>query len=101
MNLKSITSAAFISILVALAIPTGVAHGATITIVDQENPGPFDTTNGAFAPYSFGQSFTPTLPAIDAIEFLLGGEGTVVVRLRDGLAGTDGLDGNIIAESIT
>lgn len=100
MNFKYIIGAACASLLVVLAIPTGVAFGAPIIIVDQENPGPFDTTNGSSAPFSFGQSFTPTLPAIDAIEFLLGGSGTVVVRIRDGLVGADGLDGNIIAESL-
>lgn len=69
--------------------------------IDQQNVGIDIYTGGALAPFSFGQSFTPSLPAIDAIEFLLGGtDAAVVVRLRDSVAGTDGLAGTIIAESL-
>ena len=76
------------------------AFGASLFVIDQENPGPYETTNGSTAVFSFGQSFTPTLPAVDAFEFLLGGDNsTVVVQLRDGVAGADGLGGNIIAQS--
>jgi hypothetical protein len=78
-----------------------VAASLTIGTVDQQNVGPNGYGGGAAGPYSFGQSFTPSLPAIDAIEFRLGGmDANVIVRLREGVAGDDGLDGNIIAESL-
>src|SRR5262245_32426865 len=86
--------------LTVIVLAARSALGLPIAIVDQENPGPFETTNGATAPFSFGQSFTPTLPAIDAIEFLLGGDGLVVVNLRDRVSGFDGLSGNLISQSL-
>lgn len=87
----------FIIFMVFIATPV---YASSIFIVDQENPGPFETSNGSLAA-SFGQSFTPSLPAIDAVEFLLGGsDATVIVQLRDSLAGFDGLGGNIIAQSL-
>jgi hypothetical protein len=72
-----------------------------ITVIDQQNPGPFTTTNGAgVPPFSFGQSFTPTLNSIDAIEFLIGGtNATVHVDLLNGLVGTDGLGGAVLGTS--
>src|SRR5450631_297940 len=77
------------------------ANGSTIIQVDQMNPGPFTATNGALAPYNFGQSFIPTLPAIDAIEFLLGGTaGSAVIDLRQGVVGLDGLGGTLVAQSL-
>lgn len=87
--------------LTVIVLAARSALGLPIAIVDQENPGPFETTNGATAPFSFGQSFTPTLPAIDAIEFLLGGDNSIiVVNLRDSVSGSDGLSGNIISQSL-
>jgi hypothetical protein len=78
-----------------------VAFSLTIGTVDQQNVGPNGFGGGASGAYSFGQSFTHTLPAIDAIEFRLGGmDAHVIVRLRDSVAGADGLGGNIIAESL-
>jgi hypothetical protein len=72
-------------------------HAAPITLVDQQNQGNAAGTNGGT---TFGQSFTPTLPAIDAIEFLMAGFGEpVVVNILDGLAGADGLGGSVIATS--
>jgi hypothetical protein len=76
------------------------ATAAPITTIDQTNPGPFTGTGGNVAPNSYGQSFTAGLSAVDAFDFLLGGfEANVVVRVRDGLAGFDGLGGNVLAES--
>lgn len=92
---------ALLSVIALIVFTTSAALGSPVAVVDQENPGPFETTNGAFAPFSFGQSFTPTLPAIDASEFLLGGDdSTIVVRLRDSVAGADGLSGSIISQSL-
>lgn len=86
--------------LTGLVLLLGIAaapHAAPITLLDQQNQGSVAGTNGGT---SFGQSFTPTLPAIDAIEFLMAGLGqSVVVNLLNGLAGTDGLGGRVIATS--
>lgn len=77
-----------------------MAAGPTIGAIDQSNLGPFTSTNGAASPYSFGQSFVPTATSADRFEFLLGGvAATVVLRLRDGVAGTNGLSGAVIAET--
>lgn len=86
--------------LSGLALLLGIAtasHAASITLIDQQNFGSVAGTNGGV---SFGQSFTPTFPAIDAIEFLMAGLGqSVVVNILDGLAGADGLGGRVIASS--
>lgn len=84
----------------ALLGVAAVATAAPLGTIDQQNPEPLDGTNGAAAPYSFGQSFTAGLAAVDAFEFLLGGfEANTVVRIRDGLAGATGLEGSVLAES--
>ena len=83
----------------ALLVSAGTI-AAPLGTIDQQNPGPFTGTSGWTAPSSYGQSFTAGLSAVDAFEFLLGGfEATTVVRVRDGLAGADGLGGAILAES--
>lgn len=85
---------------VALLGAVAAATAAPLGTIDQQNPEPLDGTNGASAPYSFGQSFTAGLAGIDAFEFLLGGfQANTVVRIRDGLAGLTGLEGNVLAES--
>ena len=66
------------------------AHAAPIT-VDQENVGPTDSS-GVGATTN-GQSFTPTLTAIDAAEFRLRSDGAsstlhLEVRQGEGLTGT-------------
>ncbi|EAR20455.1 hypothetical protein [Nitrococcus mobilis] len=94
------THRAVMSYAVGLMLLLGIAaaaHAAPITLVDRQNQGTVDGTNGGA---SFGQSFTPTLPAIDAIEFFMAGLGqTVMVNILDGLAGADGLGGPVIATS--
>lgn len=91
----------FISVLfVSNFIVIGLASASSITLIDQENPGPYETTNGALAPFSFGQSFTPGFSSMNAIEFLLGGTGTAVVNIRDEVLGPDGFGGTIIAQSL-
>ena len=76
------------------------AYAFDIGEVDQSNPGPFELTNGAFAPFSFGQSFAPTLTSVNSFEFLLGGDDAYIhVNLREGLVGLDGMEGAILAQS--
>jgi hypothetical protein len=95
------TTVASLAALLVFVLAAEIAVASPILMVDQQNPGPYTHTNGAFAPISFGQSFTPTFSAIDSIDFLLGGSATVVVNLRDGLAGIDGLTGSVvIAQSL-
>lgn len=92
-----------VSALTALAFvcSTTPVAASPIAVVDQQNPGPFTTTNGVTVPFYFGQSFTPTLSGIDAIEFLLGGaNATVVVDILGGVSGSDGLGGTVIATSL-
>ncbi|MEX2317185.1 MAG: hypothetical protein WD669_08535 [Pirellulales bacterium] len=51
-----------------------------------------------------GQTFVPTLPAIDAFEFDLGaltGGTQIYINLRDGVAGTNGLQGAILGTTNT
>lgn len=86
-----------IGYLMGLILLATAAHAAPITLIDQQNQGSAAGMNGGA---SFGQSFTPTLPAIDAIEFLMAGLGqSVVVNILDGLVGVDGLGGRVIATS--
>ncbi len=77
---------------------------SVISTVDQQSQTlntPFgNNTGGAL----FGQSFTPTLSGLDAVEFdftLAGFNTTIVARvvIRDGVSGLNGLGGNIIATS--
>jgi hypothetical protein len=73
------------------------AYADPITIIDQQNlAAPIGTNGGVI----FGQSFTPTLSGIDAIEFLMAGDNdVVVVQILDGVVGFDGLGGTVIATS--
>jgi hypothetical protein len=85
------------------ACGTGAALGGpTALIIDQQNPGPRNGTNGTWPGIVVGQSFLPTLSAIDAIEFDLWdgpGSSAAMVQLRAGLVGSDGLGGPVIASS--
>lgn len=75
-------------------------HASPITFVDQHNPGPATGTNGGPGTL-FGQSFTASLPGIDAVEILMGGQNvTVTVDLLSTVVGFDGLQGSIIATSL-
>src|SRR5262245_33825432 len=97
------TSKIVLSSVIALTIIVLAARsalGLPITIVDQENPGPFETTNGANTVFSFVQSFTPSPPAIDAMHILLVCDGLGVVNLLDRVSGFDGLSGNLISQSL-
>jgi hypothetical protein len=101
--MKSFSRKTALSLAAAWAL--GAASSAsgqawTIGNIDQQNPGPFTTTNGAPAPFSFGQSFTPTFAELSAFEFLLGGSATAFVNLRDGVFGPDGLGGTLLAQSL-
>jgi hypothetical protein len=90
---------AIIAAVLTICFP-GIAAATAIGTVDQQNMGGSVYSNAAVGPYSFGQSFTPSLPAVDAMEFWIGGDANVVVRLREGVVGDDGLGGKIIAESL-
>lgn len=91
------TTMSYLTGLVLLLGIVTAPHAAPITLIDQQNQGSAAGTNGGA---SFGQSFTPTLAAIDAIEFLMAGfADTVVVNILDGLVGADGLGGGVIATS--
>jgi hypothetical protein len=91
------------STLAALTLftATGIASASPLYITDQANTSAMVGTSGSSAIYSFGQSFIPTLSQLNAVELTLGGfESTAVVRIRDGLAGSDGLSGPLLAESL-
>ena len=75
-------------------------HADPITIVDQQNLAPATGTNGGPGAL-FGQSFTPSLPGINAVEFLMGAQNvTVTIDLLSAVVGFDGLQGNVIATSL-
>lgn len=80
----------------AALLNMAIALHAGPIIVDQQNLGPVSGTNGGVL---FGQSFTPTLSRIDAIQLLMGDDGTDVVKILNGLAGSDGLGGAVIGTS--
>lgn len=81
----------------AIAMLNMVVGAAPLTTIDQQNNAPATGTNGGAL---FGQSFTPTLTRIDAIEFLMGGfSETVIVEILDGVMGFDGLGAPVIGTS--
>jgi hypothetical protein len=83
-----------------LVLPV-VCEAAPLQLIDQQNT----TSDARFfsGQNRIGQSFTPTLPAVDAVELNLGSlsglSSTIFVNLRSGLAGPDGLDGPILGTS--
>ncbi len=93
----------FMSGLLLTAAGTTVAQAQaawSLDLVDQQNPGPEESSNGGVGPFAFGQSFTPTLDRLNAVELMLGGAAAMaIVTVRDGLAGTDGLQGAVLANS--
>lgn len=99
---RKISYSCLLAVLV-FACGTGVALGdLTPLTIDQQNPGPGDGTNGVSEAFTVGQSFTPTLSAIDAVEFSLwsgSSTTTAMVQLRNGVDGEDGLDGTVIGTS--
>ena len=98
-SLLATSTRAALPVLVCLFVAVEPSHAAPITVVDQQNPGPFDIS---FSPPSpMGQTFTASLAGVDAIEVDLRSANTVYVNLRDGLAGADGLTGPILATSNT
>ena len=77
-------------------------QAAPLGVIDQQNT---IATNRFFSGQNIiGQSFVPTLPGIDAIEFNLGSNtfgSSIYINVRDGLAGPDGLSGPILGTSNT
>jgi hypothetical protein len=87
-------------VVISFSVCLTTTHANPITIVDQQNLAPVRNTNGG-AGALFGQSFTPNLPGINAVEFLMGGQNvTVTVDLLSTVVGFDGLQGNVIATSL-
>jgi hypothetical protein len=74
------------------------ARADAISVVDQQNPGPFDGSQGGVV---FGQSFTPALSRIDVFEVEIGDRGAIAqVQILDGVSGFDGLGGTVLGISI-
>jgi hypothetical protein len=83
-------------LLVALTV-VGGAKADAISVVDQQNAGPFNISQGGLV---FGQSFTPTLSRIDIFEVEIGDPGAVAeVQILDGVSGFDGLGGAVLGTS--
>jgi hypothetical protein len=94
--MKHIAIRYFASVALLSMVVVGASAGP-ITTVDQQNLAPAIGTNGGVL---FGQSFTPTLPRIDAIEFLMGDfNATDIVEILNGVVGFDGLGGLVIGTS--
>lgn len=75
---------------------------APLAVVDQSNEAAVEGSNGAMAPFSFGQSFTPQFGRIDSAELLLSSVlgASAKLRLREGVAGTDGFGGALLDDSL-
>ncbi len=93
--------------LAVLAVAQSPAWSASpaptpLAVVDQFNEAAVDGRNGAMAPFSFGQSFTPRLGSIDSAEFLLSSVlgASAKLRLREGVAGDYGFGGALIDDSL-
>jgi hypothetical protein len=85
--------------IVWLLLPA-VCHAAPLLMIDQQNT--ISDARFLSGQNRLGQSFMPTLSAIDAIEISLGSLSDFsmfFVNLRDGLAGPTGLDGPILGTS--
>jgi hypothetical protein len=83
-------------LLVALMV-VGGAKADTISVIDQQNPGPPDGSQGGVV---FGQSFTPTLSRIDFFEVEIGDFGAMdQVQILNGVSGFDGLSGAVLGTS--
>lgn len=83
-------------LLVALTV-VGSAKANSISVIDQQNPGPADGSNGGVV---FGQSFTPTLSRIDFFEVTIGDFGAIdEVQILNGVSGSDGLSGAVLGTS--
>ena len=73
------------------------ARADAISVVDQQNSGPFTGTQGGVV---FGQSFTPSLSRIDVFEVEIGDQGAIAqVQILDGVSGFDGLGGAVLGTS--
>lgn len=98
MKIASISLLKCVAVIVLLIGIVTAVNASPITTVDQQNLGVGTGTNGGAT--FFGQSFTPAISGIDAIEFLMGGfNDLVTVDILDGIVGLDGLSGTVIATS--
>jgi hypothetical protein len=83
-------------LLVAMTV-IGSAKADAIGVVDQQNAGPFNGSQGGVV---FGQSFTPMLSRIDVFEVEIGDFGAIAqAQILDGVAGFDGLGGAVLGTS--
>ena len=87
--------------LAALALlVSGVGRAKADFIVDQQQT--VQNYGTGSAPYSIGQSFTPTATLMDTVEFTLFSQGSTSLQLAilDGVVGTDGLGGTVLGTSV-
>jgi len=91
------TSRRFLSTAFFL-LATSSCWALPIAVIDQQNPVGVAT---AVAPGNWGQSFIPTLPFLDAVEFAASSGAVTPIQavIRSGLGGADGLQGPIVATS--
>jgi hypothetical protein len=78
------------------------ASASSLAVIDQQNL--INDARSFSGQSSIGQSFVPSLPAIEAIEFELGaltGGNHIFVNLRDGVFGATGLEGPILGRTNT
>jgi hypothetical protein len=91
------------SLALALAVAAASVCAAPLGTVDQQNV----VADGRVytGQNNIGQSFVPTLDAIEAVDFQLGSlsvaASSIFVRLRDGVVGDNGLAGTPLAKSNT
>ncbi len=83
----------------AYLLTAGPAAALPIVQIDQQNLS--STISGSFDAGARGQSFTPTLSGIDAIDFQFSAVSSWSgeVQLLEGVTGVDGLGGTLIATS--
>lgn len=90
------------AVAAAMLVATMFGQAQAALIVDQQQ---LANTSGGSANYSFGQSFTPAASSIEWAEFVLlnqQGPGSPVdlqLSVLDGLVGTYGMDGTVLASS--
>jgi hypothetical protein len=82
----------------AAVLVLGSGYAKAGFVIDQQNTSHND---GGSADYAIGQSFTPTATSMNTVEFLLYSNSTTILQLAilDGVSGSNGLDGTVLATS--